>query len=627
MPEITIQDGEFPTIIREYERGIAKGENTFNLTLDTLRKINVYGKTKGSLLRRGVPEHQLEHWYTRLAAALTRFAATPLSINDKMLYALALRKPEIVYAFAASGYRGTAHLIHLCAQDSEGTNFQYDRSTLLLMLSMLSINDLPFEMLKAAVNLPPEHYFILSMGWLSERAVISQQGENNRTYLIDTSDKYSDIDIEVDALSPLAKVWMYCTYADSPNKHKIKVPLNNLLRQFVAKQNVNIKPVTYIKKTKPTVLVINEYFQKTHAMYRCYAPFLRSLKEDFNLIGLADEKVIDKKERDIFSYIKAENYDAMPFEKLVEIINKIKPDIIYYPSVGMRWWVLMLANLRLAPIQIASLGHPATTQSEAIDYIFTGFQEGNLNEIYSERTLTTPEFYTADAHPLQKEVLDLKKAETPQTDRNKINIAINAKVMKLSYRMLNVCKRLSQNTEKEIIFHFFPGEVGIFDDGIRAYLKRELPNCIVYTTANYLDFMRNLNNCDISLAAFPFGNTNSTVDACVLRMPVVAHFGAEMSAQSDRLVMRSVRYPEWMISYNDEDYYQTAKRLVDEYFSGFDIRTHLFESASPEEINVENATESTYIRDLFLHLYNNYHALKASEVKSIDWSDIQGSLN
>ena len=267
MPEITIQDGEFPTIIREYELGIAKGENTFNLTLDTLKKINNYGKTKGSLLRRGVPQHQLSHWYTRLAAALTHFAATPLSINEKMLYALSLRKPEIVYAFAASGYKGTAHLIHLCAQVSEGSNFRYDRNTLLLMLSMLSINDLPIEMLNAAANLPPEHYFILSMGWLSERAVISQQGENNRTYLIDTSDKYSDIDIEVDAIPPLAKVWMYCTYADSPYKHKIKIPLNKLLRQFIAKQNVNIKPVTYIKKTKPTVLVINEYFQETHAMY------------------------------------------------------------------------------------------------------------------------------------------------------------------------------------------------------------------------------------------------------------------------------------------------------------------------------------------------------------------------
>ena len=621
MPEITIQDGEFPTIIREYELGIAKGENTFNLTLDTLKKINVYGKTKGSLLRRGVPEYQLEHWYTRLAAALTRFAATPLSINEKMLYALALRKPEIVYVFAASGYRGTAHLIHLCAQDSEGTNFQYDRNTLLLMLSMLSINDLPFEMLKAAVNLPPEHYFILSMGWLSERAVISQQGENNRTYLIDTSDKYSDIDIEADAISPLAKVWMYCTYADSPYKHKIKIPLNKLLRQIMARQNVNIKPVTYIKKTKPTVLVINEYFQKTHAMYRCYAPVLRSLKDDFNLIGLADEKVIDKKERDIFSYIKAGDYDAMPFVKLVETINKIKPDIIFYPSVGMRWWVIMLANLRLAPIQLAAMGHPATTQSNFIDYVWAGCQKGDLRSVYSERILTAPTRFRAEAHPLQAAVLEkISIAERKKRD-GKINIAINAKVMKISYRLLAVCSRLVAATDRELIFHFFPGEVGIYDDGIRAAIHRMLPSAIVYPTSNYLEFMTNLSKCDFSLAAFPFGNTNSTVDACLLKIPVVAHFGVESPAQSDSLVMEKANYPLWLVNRDDEEYFATAKRLVDDLAAGIDLRTYLINSAPIENVSSDESVGYPYLRDVLIYLHNNHKQLSDSDSKIIDWKE------
>lgn len=623
MPEIIIQDGEFPTIIREYELGIAKGENTFNLTLDTLKKINNYGKTKGSLLRRGVPQHQLSHWYTRLAAALTHFAATPLSINEKMLYALAIRKPEIVYAFAASGYQGTAHLIHLCAQVSEGTNFQYDRNTLLLMLSMLSINDLPIEMLNAAANLPPEHYFILSMGWLSERAVISQQGENNRTYLIETSDKYADIDIQADALPPLAKVWMYCTYADTPNKHKIKIQLNKISRKLIAKYNVDLKPVTYKKKAKPTVLVINEYFQNNHAMYRCYAPKLRSLKEDFNLIGLADETVIDKKARDIYNYIKAENYDGMPFAKVVQTIKKIKPDIIYYPSVGMRWWVLMLANLRLAPIQVAGLGHPATTRSDVIDYVYTGYQEGNLETMYSERILTTPHVFEADPHPLQKDVLNELGTEPQENNKNKnkINIAINAKVMKLSYRLLNICKRLRENTEKEIVFHFFPGEVGIYDDGIRANLKRELPNCIIYPTANYLDFMRKLSRCSICLAAFPFGNTNSTVDACILRIPVVAHFGPEIPAQSDKLVMRKANYPSWMVSDNDEDYYRAAKRLIDEYFSGYDIKKYLLDSATADEIQGRDMHKYRYFRDFLVYVKNNHDVLLNSEDRVFTWEE------
>lgn len=626
MPEITIKDGEFPTIIREYELGIAKGEDSFNLTLDTLKKIHVYGKTKGSLLRRGVPEHQLEHWYTRLAAALTRFAATPLSINEKMLYALALRKPEIVYAFAASGYRGTAHLIHLCAQDSEGSNFQYDTSTLLLMFSMMSINDLPFEMLKAAENLSPEHYFILSMGWLSERAVISQQGESNRTYLIDTSDKYSDINIEADAISPLAKVWMYCTYADSPNKHKIKVPLNNLLRKFIAKQNVKIKPVTYIKKAKPTVLVINEYFQKTHAMYRCYAPVLRSLKEDFNLIGLADEKVIDKKDRDIFRYIKAGNFDGMPFVKLVEIINKIKPDIIYYPSVGMRWWVVMLANLRLAPIQITGLGHPATTQSAFIDYVYVGNQKGDLPMIYSEKILRAPQCFEAESHPLQAETLERIKAADPRKRNGVINIAINAKVMKLSYRLLSICERLINSTENKIIFHFFPGEVGIYDDGVRALIRRSLPTAIIYSTTKYVEFLLNLYKCDICLAAFPFGNTNSTVDACLLNIPVVAHFGLENGAQTDAMVMESVNYPAWLVCHDDDEYYATAKRLVDEITAGIDLRSHLVNAIPMENVSSEGRNESTYLRDILKYLHINHEHLSDSDSRVIEWREIEGVI-
>lgn len=621
MQEITIQDGEFPAIIMQYESGIAKGENSFNLTLDTLKKIHVYGKTKGSLLRRGAPEHQLEHWYTRLASALTRFAATPLTIDEGMLYALAQRKVEIVYAFAASGYRGTAHLIHLCAKDSENNNLTYDKNTLLLMLSMLSINDLPFEILQAAQNLPPEHYFILSMGWLSERAVISQQGEKNRTHLIDTSDKYSDIDIEAGAISLLTKVWMYCTYAGTPNKHKIKVPLNNLIRKLVAKHNVDLRTVTYKKKTKPTVLVINEYFQKTHAMYRCYAPLLRSLKEDFNLIGLADEKVIDKKDREIFSYIKAGNYDGMPFVKLVEIINNIKPDIIYYPSVGMRWWVVMLANLRLAPIQIGGLGHPATTRSDVIDYVYTGYHEGNLDEIYSERILTTPHVFEANHHPAQAEVLEkISIAEGKKKD-GKINIAINSKVMKLSYRLLAICKRLIDSTDNEVLFHFFPGEVGIYDDGIRAAIHRIIPTAIVYSASSYIEFMMNLNKCDISLAAFPFGNTNSTVDACLLKMPVVAHFGPEIPAQSDKLVMSKANYPSWMISDNDEDYYRTAKRLVDEYFSGYDIKEYLIDSATADEIQGGDMHRHHYMRDFLVYVKNNHDVLLNSEDRVFTWEE------
>ena len=41
--------------------------------------------------------------------------------------------------------------------------------------------------------------------------------------------------------------------------------------------------------------------------------------------------------------------------------------------------------MRLAPIQIANLGHPATTMTDNIDYVYTPRMEGD--QVFSERVL------------------------------------------------------------------------------------------------------------------------------------------------------------------------------------------------------------------------------------------------
>ncbi|MDA9004284.1 hypothetical protein N9J28_00605 [bacterium] len=617
-----VDDEKFPAIVKQYENSFTSTKDVFESTVKVLNEIVQYGQEKGSLLRLNVPPHQVDHWYTRLAVGLTRFAASPIAtLTEAQLYDLAALKPTITYTFSASGFRGTSHLVSACSKSVDRGSYEYDQENLLLMMSMLSLDDVPAPVLEAAADLAPQTYFILSMGWLTDRTVITEAGEKNREYLIKTSDRYSEIDIPPAAWACLSKVWMYCTYAETPDKHKIKFHLNKIIQRYLVTQGVTPRPIKYSKKDRPTVLVIHEFFYPNHAMYRCFAPKLRALKKDFNLIALADEKVIDKNDRDIFGYIKAAGYDSMPIQNLVEIINKIKPDIIYYPSIGMRWWVVMLANLRLAPIQIGGLGHPATTRSDVIDYVYTGYHEGNLDELYSEKILTTPHVFEADPHPLQAEVLEkISIAEGKKKD-GKINIAINSKVMKLSYRLLAICNRLIDSTDNEVLFHFFPGEVGINDDGIRAAIHRIIPTAIVYSASSYIEFMMNLNKCDISLAAFPFGNTNSTVDACLLKMPVVAHFGPEIPAQSDKLVMSKANYPSWMISDNDEDYYRTAKRLVDEYFSGYDIKEYLIDSATADEIQGGDMYRHHYLRDFLVYVKNNHDVLLNSEDRVFTWEE------
>jgi predicted O-linked N-acetylglucosamine transferase (SPINDLY family) len=65
------------------------------------------------------------------------------------------------------------------------------------------------------------------------------------------------------------------------------------------------------------------------------------------------------------------------------------PDIIYYPSIGMAIWVIAMASLRLAPIQVMTYGHPATSNSPYIDY---GIIEADccVEDRFSEKMVTLP---------------------------------------------------------------------------------------------------------------------------------------------------------------------------------------------------------------------------------------------
>ncbi|MFX6760075.1 hypothetical protein ABTH30_24555, partial [Acinetobacter baumannii] len=56
-------------------------------------------------------------------------------------------------------------------------------------------------------------------------------------------------------------------------------------------------------------------------------------------------------------------------QTLREIATARRPRVFYMPSVGMFPITMFAANLRVAPLQVAALGHPATTCSRRIDYI------------------------------------------------------------------------------------------------------------------------------------------------------------------------------------------------------------------------------------------------------------------
>ena len=360
---------------------------------------------KFNLVSSGAGDVMLRRLYTRFSSALTqRLATYDGEIDLTSVERLSLHKPTLAYIFASSGYHGMGHLIALMSEVSAEGLRTLKKSKALVLVSILDINDTTDELLSFALNQKDEILLPIMLGWLNQRAVLSEQGEKNRTRLLSSGALIQKCLPDDRLISPMIRAWMYSSYASTPNKHDIKTFLNKIFQKRLAAINT-LSAKSYERKSRPRLLVIHERFLSKHAMFRCYAPSIRLLNSAFELIALADVNEIDGDSDSIFTAVHTIEAGKSAISEIVSKINSVEPDIIYYPSLGMKNWTVLISNLRLAPIQIASQGHPATTRSDYIDYVILNDFVGDPTSVYSERVIDGMRGILFEAHPDLPEML------------------------------------------------------------------------------------------------------------------------------------------------------------------------------------------------------------------------------
>ena len=611
----------FSTIVKDYERDLADPEgNPFSATVNVLDTI-VREFEKVGLLAGNVAPALVEHWYTRLASAITSWATDPKTVlNLDQLAAICRRKQVFVYIFSASGFRNMGHLTWLLADKQAGPEVNIAGPKVVLLLALLGLDDLTEQLVELALGQPPAVRLHLMLGWLNQRTVLTSGGEANRSQLLAASDRLRDTKISDADIGSVVNAYMYCSYASAPFKHDIKAAYNELLKTRLDEVGIAAPARPPQSRDRPRLLIIHERFRTGHAMHRCYAPMIAELRENFELVALVEDQQIDAAAEQYFdSTVKISTTAEKNVQKLAAQIDKLDPDIIFYPSLGMCNWTVPLSNLRLAPIQIMAQGHPATSKSRFIDYAFIIPMEGDAEELHSERILL-------GSSPVKFELHEDFPEELPEIvlpSNREIRIAVNAKVMKLSHRLMEICKRLEAESTIPVRFRFFPGEFGWFQDGVSAAIKSQLPTASVAPYQTYSDFLLDIAGCDFGLAAFPFGNTNSSVDNCLLGVPTVVHFGVEAPAQTDAMVLRTAGYPEWLICHNDEQYFKAAMRLI----NNPEERAEISRNARKTDLRAalsdnEGGALSKDLNELIWYAYQNHEVIVSTDVRVVRHADI-----
>ena len=323
------------------------------------------------------------------------------------------------------------------------------------------------------------------------------------------------------------------------------------------------------------IAVLSALWSPSHSVYRITSQYVRALREKYHLtffqlggFGL--------------------NIDESLFDEVRHITNPggsidIGPvmendfQVAYFPDVGMSPHSIVLANLRLAPIQIASLGHSVSTWGAKIDYFLSGVDvevREHPEQNYSERLVLLPD--SGAIHNLPMYTPTGRKKSVPELVINcpAFSQKVNIRFCRLLQRVIDECRRpanlrlrlfVGGTLRRQADFLPFFRDIGSILHG--AHVE-------IITNRPYPDYMALLEEGDLSIDSFHFGGCNTIADTLFLRLPTVTYEGDKWYNRIGSQMLRMVGTPE-LIATNDDEYVKIVTRLIDDERFRLEIRKRL----------------------------------------------------
>jgi len=585
-----------PSVIRFEQEVAAKNyEAACVELLDILSKIDTnFGGIEGieidypSQLNDELVQDKIKHFCTRVAVAMSELFSDPkLDISEGGAQRFFTLQRWINMIFASSPFVNADHVLQTYNRNPDKTNlsdFHLDnaRSSLIkfcilyLPESNINVN------LDALWNLDPELCASLCFALQSPRFIGTDQSFSKRGTLLQWfPEKLATIENLNNVPSAISHdVYMHCSYDIAENKHWVKKALNQVIRRHLLEGGWTDRDVTKLgeRNGKPVMVVLLEHFHSSHSIYRTHSTSMIAARERFYLIGVGNDAV-DEAGKAVFDefHVLEGNNVVFKLDHLKAICEKNGAAVFYMPSIGMDLTAIFASNIRLAPVQVIALGHPATTHSDFIEYVIVEDDYVGSEKCFSEQLLRLPK----DALPyvpsaLAPQHVEYRLRENPEV----VNIGIASTTMKLNPYFLAALKAIRDRANVKVHFHFALGQSsGVTHPYVERFIKSYLGNdATAHPHAPYDQYLRILHNCDMMVNPFPFGNTNGIIDMVTLGLVGVCKTGAEVHEHIDEGLFKRLGLSEWLIANTVDEYVERAIRLAENHQERLALRRHIIEN-------------------------------------------------
>lgn len=615
MPDLSIENLEHLVQTHQYE---AAGNALFGL----LYSIDNYAGAMDALTCLApaalTPAERELHLCERIAVATSRlFLDEAFTLSPQGFTQLMCLQRWISLIYGCTAQRNADHVIRtLCGVRATAPDFSIPDSQLMKCMFLITVeSELPIN-LDQLWNQNQTLAAALFFSWLSTNVMASPAAHQKREALLAwwPTRMLEATDFANWPLPVIHQVYMLCSYGFLDGRHAIKRSLNTLIRQHLmalhlgdvttalpqgidSAQSKSLAKLANRLKPKPTLMVVTEWFSPGFAVYRTHSMTLRALKDKFHLIGVGPRSGANEVGQAVFD----EFYET-PVGDVLEVVafarqlaNNKKPDIVYHLGVGMFPHTVYLSNIRLAPIQIVSNGHGASTFSPQMDYFITdeGYMSGQA--AFGETILPMPANVMQMIPNVDMPDEFLKQVQRVPRERPAVlKIAIAAAIIKINPVFIGTLRTIAERSEAEglpIEFHFPMAQaVGPLYQRIRAEIEAQLDvgfqrRAFVYPHQKYTEYMRIIASCDMFINPFPYGNTNGLADMALLGMPGICKAGPELAEHIDVGMFRLIGLPDWCVAWTIDDYMAAVLHMAHNHHERWMLSKQLIEGKVYSRLN------------------------------------------
>jgi predicted O-linked N-acetylglucosamine transferase (SPINDLY family) len=242
-------------------------------------------------------------------------------------------------------------------------------------------------------------------------------------------------------------------------------------------------------------------------------------------------------------------------------------DVLAFPEIGMHTLTGQLASLRLAPVQLASWGHPETTGIPTVDYYISadGLEPSEAELNYTERLVRMPNlgccYQRYAVTPIEPDLAAMGIAE----DRPLFLCCGTAFKYRPSY------DRILTSIAGELgpcQFVFFKNNIPAFSDKLHDRLKRtfdgaglDFERYVVFVPwqprARFYGLMQ---RADVFLDTIGFSGFNTAMQAVECALPIVASQGRFMRGRLASGILKRIQLEE-CVAASEARYIELAVKL------------------------------------------------------------------